>query len=120
MVYNVNTNVKDSGALYAEDFTEKKSTNITIKDNFVRDWSRHAPEARAIYLDEGTSNALVTGNIVGPPGTAMRGTTSILMSSGSNNMISGNIYRSRYDGQNSILIHYNMPHEPRSDDEQQI
>ena len=101
VVYNVNTNVKDSGALYAEDLTEKKSTNITMKDNFIRDWSRHAPEARAIYLDEGTSNALVTGNVVGPPGTAMRGTTAILMSSCSNNTISGNIIDLGMTGKNN-------------------
>ena len=103
--------MRDSGALYTEDFTEKKSTNITIKDNFVRDWSRHAPEARAIYLDEGTSNALVTGNIVGPPGTAMRGTASLLMSSGSSNVISGNIFDLGTTAKDSIMIHYIMPHE---------
>ena len=109
VVYNVVTSVKDNGAIYIEDRAEKKSTNITIKNNFVRDWSGDAAEARAVYLDEGMSNTAVSGNIIGPPGTAMRGTASILMSSGSNNTISGNIFDLGTTGENSLMIHYNMP-----------
>jgi len=108
-IYDVDTIVKDNGAIYTEDRTGKKSTHLTIKNNYVRDWSRDAPEDRGIYLDDGTSNATVTGNVVGPPGKAARGTASLLISSGSNNTVSGNIFDLGTSGKDSLMIHYNMP-----------
>ena len=95
----------DNGAIYIQD-TNFNSTNITISNNFIRDYQSN-PSLRnaalplrdvAIYLDEGASNTTVTGNIVAntaypitSPGPSKTSTTAFYMSSGHNDTWSGNI-----------------------------
>lgn len=89
----------DQGTIYLEDLTFN-STNIAIKNNFIRGWQFQASptgQGRAIYLDAGSSNVTISGNIIGPPqfananGSGNDGSTAIFVSTGSNNKITGNI-----------------------------
>ena len=95
----------DNGAIYIQD-TNFNSTNITISNNFIRDYQSNPSLANAtipyrdvaIYLDEGASNTTVTGNIVAntaypipSPGTSKTSTTAFYMSNGHNDIWSGNI-----------------------------
>ena len=61
-VYNTCTVIGDCGAIYVIDYQTPRS-NITIRNNYVRD-VYVSGGGRGIYLDDGTSNATVTGNIV--------------------------------------------------------
>jgi len=95
----------DNGAIYIQD-TNFDSANITISNNFIRDYQAN-PSLRsaaipirdvAIYLDEGASNTTVTGNIVAntayavtSPGPSTISTTAFYMSTGHNDTWSGNI-----------------------------
>lgn len=95
----------DNGAIYIQD-TNFNSTNITISNNFIRDYQSN-PSLRnvavplrdvAIYLDEGASNTNITGNIVAAtaypiasPGASTISTTAFYMSTGHNDTWSGNI-----------------------------
>jgi hypothetical protein len=57
----------DSGAIYTE-MLSYASNNLTIKNNFVRDYGHSGGYgAIGIYLDEGANHVTISGNIVGPP-----------------------------------------------------
>ncbi|HET8708865.1 MAG TPA: right-handed parallel beta-helix repeat-containing protein [Candidatus Saccharimonadales bacterium] len=55
--------VSDGAALYVQD-TNLSSTNVRIRNNFVRDVGAVGTPARGIYLDDGASNVVISGNIV--------------------------------------------------------
>lgn len=62
----------DGGAIYADmRNTNINGGHITITNNFVRDYGANGVQAEGIYLDDDTSNATVSGNIVGPPNVNM-------------------------------------------------
>jgi hypothetical protein len=75
----------DFGAIYTID-RAVTSSNITINNNFIRDYGSYNSDLRGIYLDDRTSYATVTGNIVS--GT---GTEAFISQRGNHNIISGNI-----------------------------
>jgi len=77
--------VTDCGSIYVQD-TNTTSTNIRINNNFVRDSGKPGSAARSIYLDDGTSGAIVSNNI--STGVFMWAFT---IHGGSNNTISSNI-----------------------------
>ncbi len=77
--------VSDCGSIYVQD-TNTTSTNIRINNNFVRDSGEPGSAARSIYLDDGVSGAIVSGNI--STGTFAWAFT---IHGGSNNTISSNI-----------------------------
>ena len=54
--------VADCGSIYVQD-TGASSRHIRISDNFVRDSGLRGAGARSIYLDDGVSGAIVSGNV---------------------------------------------------------
>jgi len=87
--------VSDGGAIYVNmRGTGNSGGHVTIKNNLVRDHG--APgvnDTHGVYLDDLTSNATVTGNVLGPPaiGIGQSGSGGILEHNGLNNAVSGNI-----------------------------
>jgi hypothetical protein len=93
----------DGGAIYLQD-TNHTSVNIKVNGNLVRDFQGvGTSHAVGIYLDDGLSNASVTGNIVGPPmsvfnylstvnPTGWNATFSTFIHGGSNNKIVSNLF----------------------------
>jgi len=85
----------DCGAIYIVDFQFTRSANITITNNYIRD------TPRGIYLDDGTSNAMVTGNIVvGAP-------VCFNVHGGANNVYRGNICDETTNTTTDILRYQN-------------
>jgi hypothetical protein len=99
--------ISDGGAIYinmhvAQNSSSDPTDTITVTNNYVAQYGgTNTWGAHGIYLDDNTSNATVTGNIVGPP-TAGTGTgsgslygtnaiTAFIDNSGGNNIISGNL-----------------------------
>jgi hypothetical protein len=117
-VLNTDQKTGDNGAIYFQDQTgplktgggPSNSTNISIKNNFIRDYQTNpvgslyngqAPTRDvAIYIDRGGSNATVSGNIIAnTAGTYAADinsstiwmSTNAIFHSGANNTFSGNI-----------------------------
>jgi hypothetical protein len=94
----------DNGAIYIQDENEA-STNITISNNFVRDYQNN-PALRngntpirdvAVYLDTGSSNVTIDQNVIANTAYAIQGSTSVpstmafYTSDGHNNKWYGNL-----------------------------
>ena len=86
---NVDTNVVDMGALYMYDTshagTGNKITNNVITNNGGTAYATN--ETKAIYLDEGASNVLVSGNIC-----QHCGSFATQIHSGNNNTFTNNVF----------------------------
>jgi hypothetical protein len=104
-IMNVSMYAGDGAAIYMEDQLAL-STNVTIKNNFIRDYQENPstqknsttlPRDVAIYLDSGASNVSITGNVIGntanaiPNGQAIGGTQVLEIHNGKNVTFSGNI-----------------------------
>jgi hypothetical protein len=104
-IMNVSLYAGDGAAIYLEDQLAT-STNVTIKNNFIRDYQENPatqknittlPRDVAIYLDSGASNVSITGNVIGntanaiPNGLAIGGTQVLEIHNGMNVTFSGNI-----------------------------
>jgi hypothetical protein len=69
VLYNTCTAVSDCGSIYVQD-TSATATNLQIIDNFVRDGNAFATLTSSggygsgVYLDDCTSNATVSGNVL--------------------------------------------------------
>jgi hypothetical protein len=86
-LYNLNSTSSDTGAIYAYDWlTTPHSSNINITYNYIHDYGNAGNSSHAIYLDDGLSNATVTGNVA--TGT---GATCFFIHGGSNDLYTGNI-----------------------------
>ncbi len=92
----------DGGAIYINMHSGIQSDYVTVTNNYVADQgSANTWGVHGIYLDDDTSNATVTGNVVGPPsigtGTgsgSQWGTNAIsafIDNSGNHNAITGNL-----------------------------
>jgi hypothetical protein len=92
----------DNGAIYFEmPSTGTSGGHVTVSDNFIRDQgsanllNASGTDIVGIYLDGDTSNATVTGNIIGPPimvkSSNANNTAAIFVNGGSNNVFTGNI-----------------------------
>jgi hypothetical protein len=102
----------DVGAIHVDDrhglSTGSYSTSLAITHNFVRDYgdpSRNLSandndNARGIYLDDGASNFVVSGNIV-----TGGGTQAFLVHSGMNNTIEGNIVDVGSTGTIAVMLY---------------
>lgn len=89
--------VSDGGPMYIQDYTSV-STNITITNNFARDYpggpSATQPDGptHCMYIDAAGGNATVTNNICGPPGTGGFSTKNmVIMLCGLNNHFNNNL-----------------------------
>lgn len=89
--------MSDGGAIYLEMFAGQQHTHVMIANNFIRDYGAPGISgATGIYLDQGSSNVTVTGNIIGPPtegsvGSGNGGAFGFQVNTGHDNHISGNI-----------------------------
>jgi Protein of unknown function (DUF1565) len=92
----------DNGAIYFEmPSTGTSGGHVTISNNFTRDQgsanllNASGTDIVGIYLDGDTSNATVTGNIIGPPAVVKssnaNNTAAIFVNGGANNVFTGNI-----------------------------
>ncbi|HET8708872.1 MAG TPA: right-handed parallel beta-helix repeat-containing protein [Candidatus Saccharimonadales bacterium] len=98
VVLNTCLDVTDCAALYTQDIN-LSSTNIRITNNYVRDAGTAASQSRAIYLDDGSSNTLVSGNIVSGLSAWM-----FTIHGGKNDTFTGNIVDlATYD--NAVLLY---------------
>ena len=90
LIMNAATNVidggnpyADAGDIYLQDLNTTASTGTEITNNYLGQ-----SYGVALYLDDGASNATVTGNIIDPTITAFG---AIQIHGGDNNVFSGNI-----------------------------
>ena len=91
VLINICTFSADCGALYIEDLaTTTHSAGIFIINNYVVDGSviGGIGSGEGIYLDEGSSNVVVAGNIV----TGRAGDNTMFIGGGNNNSVFGNIF----------------------------
>jgi hypothetical protein len=88
LIYNSCAISTDCGAIYLQDWGTPRSTDIRIENNFIRDVTAASDGGggRGIYLDDGTSNVTVTGNIV-----AGNKNTCFNIHAGSHDVFLGNI-----------------------------
>ncbi len=82
----------DGGAIYLIDASQA-STNIVVKNNFIRDYGIKSLTAWGIYLDNDCSNVTVQGNVV-----SGQGGRPVHIHGGRNNVITGNLF----DNQNQL------------------
>jgi hypothetical protein len=95
----------DDGAIYVQDdYYPPASTNITLKNNFVRDYGSVSGFNKGIYLDDGLSNAAVTQNIV-----AGTGQWAVQVHGGSNVTITGNLFDIGGSGNQQVLFYQCSP-----------
>lgn len=91
VVYDIGGAHNETAGIYIQD-TLGKSTNMKIENNYIYDYATVAgDQGRGIYLDFGTSNTTVSGNVIGPTSFVEGGTSAIFLSSGSHDTITGNI-----------------------------
>ena len=87
----------DGGSIYLEQHGGSVGSHTVIRNNFVRDYGAAGLSGQSgIYLDQGSNNVLVTGNVIGPPakgsvGTGNAGAFGFQASTGFNVTFSGNI-----------------------------
>jgi parallel beta-helix repeat protein len=104
-VYNTCTNSQDCGGIYTQDFELPPSTGITISNNYVRDsgvgrTGNGFTGAVGIYLDDGSSNHTITGNVI----TGAEDFC-IQLHGGKNNTMSGNICDESSGGGKAIVYY---------------
>ena len=85
VVLNCMQKFEDGGAIYTLDRVYS-STNISITNNFIRDYGTFGNMGFGIYMDDLSSDQTVTGNII--TGT---GSHPFLYHGGKNNTVTGNI-----------------------------
>jgi hypothetical protein len=83
LLRNVNQNKFDSGAIYIRDVT-RTATGIQVLNNAVVGNGPISNRDKCIYLDDGTSNVTVTGNL------CAGGMFGVFFHGGSNNVATGN------------------------------
>jgi hypothetical protein len=89
--------MSDGGAIYMEEHGGSTTSHVTIHNNFVRDYGAPGVSGQAgIYLDQGSNNVTITGNVVGPAargsvGTGNAGAFAFQDSTGFNNVFKGNV-----------------------------
>jgi hypothetical protein len=106
VILNANSTNQDNGAIYLQDLNGGASTNITIKDNFIRDYGSAGAFSKGIYLDDGASNTTITGNII-----AGAGQFAVQYHGGDNNVVSGNIIDLGSSGNQFAAIYQTSPSE---------
>src|ERR1019366_3633420 len=88
VVLNTCSRNSDEGVIYLQDdYYPPASTNITVKNNFIRDYGSASRFTKGIYLEDGLSNATVTQNIV-----AGAGQWAVQLHGGVNVTITGNLF----------------------------
>jgi hypothetical protein len=100
--------MNDGGAIYSD----MRNTNVngghfTIENNFIRDYGNSSTQAEGIYLDDDTSNATVSGNVIGPPDPGNNNSTTgnwgnTIANAGCCNIWTGNIFDLGSSGAESI------------------
>jgi hypothetical protein len=100
-VFNSCRTTTDGGAIYLVDRTVK-SSNVFIKNNFVRDYGSYSKKVRGVYLDDQMSNTTVIGNII--CGT---GSEPVIIHSGNNNAFTGNVIDLGSAGQSATMYYCN-------------
>jgi hypothetical protein len=95
----------ETDGIYYQDNTHN-STNITISNNFVRNYTTNNDQCRGIYLDQGASNTTISGNVVGPPGVGYNydTCTMAIISAGHNDTWTNNIFDLGPNGDVSTLL----------------
>jgi putative cofactor-binding repeat protein len=93
VVLNAVQQMNDGGAIYIDmRNTNVNGGHITIANNFVRDYGGPGiTNATGIYLDDDTSNAAITGNVIGPGAPGTGSPTATIINGGCCNTFSGNI-----------------------------
>lgn len=94
IILKVMTIDDDGGAIYLWNPNATLCSNVTVRNNYIRDYDNSSVgDGVGIYLDEGASNTVVTGNIIGATGNGGNGVSSqaILNHGGINNWFYGNI-----------------------------
>lgn len=119
VVLNAVQGEPDGGAVYVN--MRYSGTNgvpagssLTITNNYVAGYGSHLSfashqGARGIYLDDNTSKAIVSGNVIGPPNAALNAsndaaTAAIFVHNGNDNQIAGNIIDLGVSGNESTVI----------------
>ena len=97
VVLNAVTSHWDGGAIYVDMRSSMDAGGaITISNNFVRDYGNNGVQGEGIYLDDDTSHATVTGNVVGPPNPSLNTNGNFqaltLINGGDNNTFQNNIF----------------------------
>jgi hypothetical protein len=83
----------DGGAIYFD----SRNTNLnagkaTVANNFIRDYgSNSIQHAEGIYLDDDTSNVIVSGNVIGPSAAGLGIPMNTIINGGCCNTWTGNI-----------------------------
>lgn len=119
VVLNAVESVPDGGAIYVSMRYSgadgvPAGSSLTITNNYVADYGGSSSfasgqGARGIYLDDNSSNVIVSGNVIGPPSTALdasndSATSAIFVHDGSGNKITGNIIDLGSSGNESAVI----------------
>lgn len=99
VVLNTCTAYNDEGAIYLQDLIAS-STNLTIKNNFVRDYGSASTSMKGVYLDDGISNAAVMQNIV--VGT---GQYAVAVHQGKSNKIQSNLIDIGGAGNQQLMLY---------------
>lgn len=87
-LYNLNSAESDAGAIYNYNwYCLATSTNMTISNNYIRDYGAASNLSHGVYLDDGTSNTKVTQNVITGHGT----TCFFAAHGGNNDNTTGNI-----------------------------
>jgi parallel beta-helix repeat protein len=109
-IYNTGTTELDAGAIYLRDFAggtnpAQRSTNILVQNNFIRDaTASNDAGGRGIYLDDGTSNVTVSGNVI-----TGRKWVGFQVHGGQNNVFTGNIIDLQSSGKQAIGLYQSPP-----------
>jgi Right handed beta helix region len=91
IVVNAMQSISDGGAIYVQD-TILKSVNISITHNYIYNFQGPSnDQGRGIYLDQSASNVAITNNIIRAGEWGAEGASAVLLSGGSNNVVSNNI-----------------------------
>jgi hypothetical protein len=100
----------DGGAIYTNMFSGVQTNHVTIANNYVANYGSTVgggAQPHGIYLDDTTSNATVTGNIVAAATAGVtNGPSAFLIHGGNNNTISGNIVDLGSSGYQGVVTWY--------------
>jgi hypothetical protein len=102
VLLNTNSLHLDGSAIYLQD-ANTTTTNILISNNFIRDYGTDtsSDQRRGIYLDDGLSNATISGNII-----AGLGAYAFQYHGGHNDIITGNIIDLEYAPQTLVAYQW--------------
>ena len=88
---NVDEDKTDTGAIYLRD-TSATATGVLVQDNAVIGDGPVGNKTKCIYLDDGTSNVTITGNLCAASSTASPGAYNVFIHAGVNNVVTGNTF----------------------------